>query len=91
MVANVGQVAGDTGPIDPALLGPARSIALSRPGVFRFMSDPVLYREGGLATFRQLQNGLKPTIGLVLPLEQAAQAHQRLESGQTTGSILLRP
>jgi NADPH:quinone reductase-like Zn-dependent oxidoreductase len=32
MVASVGQVAGDSGPIDLSLLGPARSVALSRPG-----------------------------------------------------------
>lgn len=91
MVASVGQVAGDTGPIDPALLGPARSIALARPGVIRFMSDPVRYREGVLATFRQLQGKLKANVGLVLSLAQAAEAHRMLEAGKTTGSILLRP
>lgn len=91
MVASVGQVAGDSGPIDPALLGPSRSVALSRPGVFRFMSDPARYREGVSATFKQLQNGLKANIGLVLPLAQAAEAQRRLEAGETSGSILLRP
>ena len=91
MVASVGQVAGDSGPIDPALLGPARSVALSRPGVFRFMSDPARYREGVLATFKQLQSGLQANVGLVLPLAEAAEAHRRLEAGETSGSILLRP
>lgn len=91
MVASVGQVAGDSGPIDLALLGPARSIALSRPGVMRFMTDMAYYREGALATIRQLQGGLRPTIGAVLPLDQAAHAHRCLESGETAGSILLRP
>lgn len=91
MIASIGQVAGDTGPIDLSLLGPARSVALSRPGVMRFMSDPVHYREGVMATFRQLQSGLKANIGLVLPLAQATEAHQRLEAGETSGSILLRP
>lgn len=91
MVASVGQVAGDMGPLDPALIGPARSIAFSRPSVFRFMSDPDLYREGMLATFKQLQSGLKANIGTVLPLAQAAEAQRRLEAGETSGSILLRP
>jgi len=91
MVASVGQVAGDSGPLDLSLLGPARSVALSRPGVFRFMADPARYREGALATIRQLQGGLQPMIGAVLPLSQAAEAHRRLESGDTVGSILLRP
>lgn len=91
MVANVGQVAGDSGPLDLSLLGPARSVALSRPGVFRFMTDPARYREGAQATLRQLQAGLRPTIGAVLPLSQAAEAHRQLESGETIGAILLRP
>ncbi|VVE42909.1 quinone oxidoreductase family protein [Pandoraea terrigena] len=91
MVANVGQVAGDPGLLDLSLLGPARSVALSRPGVFRFMMDPARYREGALATIRQLQAGLRPTIGDILPLSEAAEAHRRLEAGQTVGAILLRP
>jgi len=91
MVASVGQVAGDSGPLDLSLLGPARSVALSRPGVFRFMTDHARYLEGAQATIRQLQAGLLPTIGAILPLNQAAEAHRRLESGETTGAILLRP
>lgn len=91
MVASVGQVAGDPGPIDLSWLGPARSVALSRPGVFRFMSDLARYHEGAQATLRQLQNGLRVSIGQVLPLAEAAEAHRLLETGQTTGAILLRP
>lgn len=91
MIASVGQVSGDPGPIDLSWLGPARSVALSRPRVFRFVSDPVRYREGGLATFERLRGGLKATIGEILPLDQAANAHRRLESGQGSGAILLRP
>lgn len=91
MVASVGQVAGDSGPIDLALLGPARSVALSRPGVLRFMADLAQYREGAQATLAQLQSGLRPTIAAVLPLAEAAQAHQLIESGAVAGSILLRP
>ncbi|MEF3063456.1 quinone oxidoreductase family protein [Pandoraea apista] len=91
VVASVGQVSGDPAPIDLSLLGPARSISLSRPSVFRFVSDPVRYREGGLATFERLRKGLKAKIGTVLPLAQAAEAQRRLERGETSGSILLRP
>lgn len=91
MVASVGQVAGDPGPLDLSLLGPARSVALSRPGVFRFMTDPARYREGAQATLRHLQAGLRPMIDDVLPLDQAAEAHRRLEAGETLGALLLRP
>ncbi|HET8668007.1 MAG TPA: quinone oxidoreductase [Terriglobales bacterium] len=91
MVASVGQVAGDSGPLDLSLIGPARSVALSRPGVFRFMTDLAQYREGAEATIRKLQEGLRPTIGAILPLTEAAEAHRLIESGATVGSILLRP
>lgn len=91
MVASIGQVAGDSGPLDLAQLGPARSIALSRPGVFRFMREPDNYRAGAAATLAQLQCGLLPSISEILPLRDAAIAHRRLENGENNGAILLRP
>lgn len=91
MVASIGQVAGDSGPLDLAQLGPARSIALSRPGVFRFMADPGRYREGAAATLARLQSGLQACVGEVLPLARAADAQRLLESGRSHGAILLRP
>jgi NADPH2:quinone reductase len=90
-VASIGQVSGDPGPIDLALLGPARSIAVSRPSVFQFVADPARYREGVLSTFQQLRNGMEAKIGAMLPLAQATEAQRRLESGETSGSIILRP
>jgi NADPH:quinone reductase-like Zn-dependent oxidoreductase len=91
MAASIGQVAGDIGVIDPALLGPYRSIALSRPGVFRFMMDLRRYREGAQATLARLEAGMKVLIGKELPLAEASEAHRLLETGETVGSVLLRP
>lgn len=91
MAASIGQVAGAVAPLDPALLGPSRSIALARPGVMRFMSDAQRYREGAAATLAHLSAGMKIMIGKELTLAQAAQAHRMLEAGETTGSLLLRP
>ncbi|WP_343583464.1 quinone oxidoreductase [Herbaspirillum sp.] len=91
MVASIGQVAGAIAPIDPMSLGPARSIALARPGVFRFMSDLERYREGAAATLAQLEAGLRITVGKELPLSAATEAHRLLEAGETVGSLLLRP
>ncbi|QID16224.1 quinone oxidoreductase [Nitrogeniibacter mangrovi] len=90
-VASIGQVDGETGPIDPALLGPAHPVALSRPGVFGFMADPAQYREGVTATFARLRDGLRANVGAVLPLAQAAEAQRRLAAGESTGALLLRP
>lgn len=91
MAASIGQVAGDISSIDPGLLGPARSIALSRPSVFRFMGDLARYREGATATLGQLQAGLCIHIGGKLPLQDAAAAHRQLEGGGTAGVLLLQP
>lgn len=92
MVASVGQAAGPSGALDLGLLGPARSVALSRPGVFRFIADPAAYREGAAQTLHRLQSGvLRPVVGDMLPLAHAAEAHRRLENGETVGALLLRP
>lgn len=91
MAASIGQVSGEPGPIDPEWLGPARSIALARPGVFRFMRDPKRYREGVAATFERVRGGLRAVVDDVLPLAQAAEAQRRLESGRSAGALLLRP
>jgi len=91
MVASVGQVGGAIDAIDVAELGPVRSIALSRPGVLRFMTDIRRYREGAEATLSKLAGGLQVTIGAELPLSEAGKAHRLMEGGQTVGSILLRP
>jgi NADPH:quinone reductase-like Zn-dependent oxidoreductase len=91
MAASIGQVAGEIGVINPADLGPYRSIAFSRPGVFRFMSDIGRYREGARETLRRLGDGMRVQIGHELPLTQAAEAHRMIEAGETSGSVLLRP
>lgn len=91
MAASIGQVGGEIAAITPSELGPYRSIAVSRPGVFRFMTDLARYREGAQATLRRLEAGLQVRIGRELPLADAAEAHRLMEAGQTVGSILLRP
>jgi NADPH:quinone reductase-like Zn-dependent oxidoreductase len=90
MVASIGQVAGEIA-LDPADIGPYRSISFARPGVFRFMADIGRYREGVRETLRRLGDGLRVRIGHELPLAQAAEAHRLIETGATTGSVLLRP
>lgn len=91
MVASVGEVAGSAGSIDVADLGPKHPISLSRPSVFNFMRDLAWYRAGALATMKRLEQGLRIPVGEVLPLRAAAEAQRKLESGTTTGALLLRP
>jgi len=91
MVASIGQVAGEVATIDLDRLHASRSIAVSRPGVFRFMADPARYRDGCSAVLQQLAGGLRATIAGRLPLADAAEAHRHLEAGRSAGSLLLIP
>lgn len=91
MVASIGQASGEIGAIHPSELGPSRSIAISRPSVSHFMTDPRRYHEGAKAALAKLEEGLKVLIGTTLPLQEAAQAHRLMEAGKTSGSILLYP
>jgi NADPH:quinone reductase len=72
-------------------LGPRRSLGLCRPSVFRFMSDPARYRAGTRATLARLAAGLAVDVFATLPLSQAGEAHRLLESGRTTGAVVLLP
>jgi NADPH:quinone reductase len=91
MVASVGQAGGAIPPVDVNDLGPARSIGLSRPSVVAYTSDPTLYRPAAADLISALGSGLVTTIGAEYPLREAARAHKDLESGRTTGSIILLP
>lgn len=91
MVASVGQVRGEPPMLRLHDLGPARSIALARPSVFRFMSDSKRYREGAQATLQHLATGMTIDIAERYPLEKAAHAHRQLEQGHALGSLLLIP
>ena len=94
MVASIGQAA-DVGntqtTLDLAALGPSRSIALARPGVFRYMADLSNYRAGAQAALQRMLEGLRVPVGGSYALEDAAAAHVALEAGQTSGALLLRP
>ena len=95
MVASIGQ-AGDVGNtqtnvVDLAALGPSRSIALARPGVFRYMADLSNYRAGAQAALQRMLDGVRVPLGGTYALEDAAAAHTALEAGQTSGALLLRP
>ncbi|MEK0084060.1 zinc-binding dehydrogenase [Benzoatithermus flavus] len=90
-VLSVGQVAGETRPLALGELGPARSLLLGRPSVFRYLADTSRYRRAARAVLAEVTDGLAVTIGLKLRLAEATVAHAAPETGRTTGSILLVP
>ncbi len=91
MVASIGQAGGPIPPLDVDQIGPARSLALARPSVLRLTADPDAYREAARAVLDMAARGLSAGLGGTWPLAAAAEAHRALESGRTTGSILLLP
>lgn len=91
MLASVGQLRGQTPSLSLAELGPARSIALARPSVFRYMAELERYRAGAAATLQRLADGLVVDIAAELPLAEAARAQRLLEQGGALGALVLRP
>lgn len=89
-VASVGQAGGPIPPIEVAQLGPRRSLSLSRPSVFGYMTDLDAYRTAATALLSLLEQGrINVPVGAVYPLADAVRAHADLEGRRTTGSILL--
>jgi NADPH:quinone reductase len=84
-----------SGPVplfDPATLGAKGSLFLTRPGLAHYIAtrEELVMRTTDL--FRWIVEGaLTLRIDRVLPLAEAATAHQELEARRTTGKVLLMP
>ncbi len=89
IVASLGQPAGPIPPVRVEDLGFARSISLIRPSSLLYANDPQLYKAGTAELLEMLEDGMVTPIGARYPLREAARAHADLESGKTTGSMIL--
>jgi NADPH2:quinone reductase len=62
---------------------------LVRPALSNYLPDPASIRQASMEMFEALRKGIfgeiKPAI---YPLKEASKAHQNLESGATTGSVI---
>lgn len=91
-LVSYGQASGSLPAIPPALLGPRRSIALWRPGVFAFIADRNRMQETARRYFDLLERGrLSIELAASFPLAEAAAAHAWLESRQASGVGVLVP
>ena len=87
-----GNASGAAAPVAPGVLGAKGSLILTRPGLFHFISTPEDLARGASALFGALKTGtIKPNIGQRFALENVAEAHTAIESGQTIGATLLLP
>jgi len=87
--ASVGQPAGPIPPIRVEELGGGRAIALVRPSVIAYANDPEFYQAGAQDLFAAIRDGLSQPSVAEYALRDARQAHEDLEAGRTTGSVML--
>lgn len=86
-----GQSSGPPAPLPMARLA-TRSLTVSRPIVFHHLADPATRAEMTRTAFAALADGtLSVETGRVLPLREAAAAHELLESRTVAGPIVLVP
>jgi len=90
-VASIGQAAGPIPPIDADQLGPRRSLSLARPSIMTYSADLNTYSVASRALVKAMQAGVAAEIGGEYLLSEAATAQADLESGRTSGSLLLIP
>jgi NADPH2:quinone reductase len=89
LLVNFGQSSGPVAPFAPARLA-AKSNAVWRPILFHYLLDAAERQTMADDLFTDLRTGaLKIDVGASFDLAQAADAHESLESGTTTGSIVL--
>lgn len=90
-IASIGQAAGAIPPISAEDLGPVRSLSLARPSVMAYAAEQDTYRIATAAVIEAIADGILPQASHQYPLTEAAQAQHALETGKTTGSLVLVP
>ena len=92
VMATFGNASGPVPAITPIAASAGKSLFLTRPSLFDYLSEPGELQSRADEMFGWIASGeLDVRIGLELPLAQAAKAHEMLEGRQTTGKVLLRP
>ncbi|MFW0756379.1 quinone oxidoreductase family protein [Pseudomonas sp. H11T01] len=90
-LVSIGAISGLPDPIDIVKIN-KKSLYLTRPSLVAYTTDPQEYKARGEAVFNAVEKGiLKPTVWKTYPLSQVREAHQALQSGQSRGTILLKP
>jgi len=87
VVASVGQAGG---PIPPVAVSELRPM-LVRPSIMAYAADQEAYAVAAQAVIAAIRQGIVRGAAHEYPLARAAQAHGDLESGKTTGSVMLAP
>jgi NADPH2:quinone reductase len=92
MMVLFGQSSGPVPPFDPSILNPKGSLYLTRPSLGHYIATPEELQRRAEDVLGWIAEGkLRISIGLELPLSEAAEAHRALEERRTTGKVLLKP
>ena len=92
MLVSFGQASGPVPPFDLAQLAAGGSLYLTRPSLFHYIATPEELMRRAAHLFLVLKAGtLRPPPVTSFSLQDAAKAHQTLESRATTGKLLLIP
>lgn len=92
MLVSFGNASGPVPDFSPLLLTQMGSLYLTRPSLFDYVDEPEEQQFLADALFERVITGdISIQINHEFPLADAALAQQTLESGQTTGSIILLP
>lgn len=68
-----------------------KDFSFLQPSVISYANDLNNYRASATELFKFMDEGIKGTISEKVPLSEAARAHRMLETGQSSGSLLLIP
>jgi NADPH2:quinone reductase len=92
MMVLFGQSSGPVPPLSPNILNSKGSLYLTRPGIAHYTAtrEELLWRAGDVLNWAS-DGSLKVRIDRVMPLREAADAHQALEARHTAGKVLLQP
>ncbi len=91
MMVSYGNASGPVPPFAPLELARRGSLVFTRPSLFHY-ATPERLPEMAAGLFEVIARGaVKIPPPRVFPLADAAAAHRLLESGKSTGSIVLRP
>ncbi len=87
-----GQSSGPVPPVDPQLLNRRGSLFLTRPSLAHYVAEPDELHWRATSVLELAANGqLDVAIHDRYPLAEATRAHRDLESGETSGKLLLMP
>lgn len=92
LFVSFGNASGPVAPFAPALLSAKGSLFFTRPALHDWVHDSTEQNLAAAQVFSWLKDGtLRGDVQQRIPLAEAARAHRLLESGQTTGSLVLTP